>query len=97
VIGYHTTTEIWLSLESYYNRGMTPKWAGEVIERVHDHPGRYLTCEPSGFNGNWIVRTMWTNPEDVRQVVRDIERALDLELFGANQQKRGGEQRETVS
>lgn len=30
-IDFHTTTRIWLSLEDYYNAGLTPEQAREAI------------------------------------------------------------------
>jgi hypothetical protein len=75
-IDYHTTTEIWLHLEDYYNAGVTPQQAKEVIESIADGAGR-LTCRPSHCNGNWIVQTLYTSSNCIEAIVADIQNKLD--------------------
>ena len=76
-MNYHTSTIIWLSLEPYYNRGLKPERAKEIIEKVLDFPD---SLEHQGINGNWNVRTLRTRREDIDLLVLDIEYALSTEL-----------------
>lgn len=87
MINYFTTTEIWLSLEDYYNQGLPPEKAKEIIERIRNPYGSntYLSCEKSGLNDNWIVRTFAKTPEQIRNVVYLIE--LDLIHYLNSQRK----------
>jgi hypothetical protein len=64
VINYFTTTRIWLHLQDFYNRGMTPERAKEVIEQIPD-PGSHL-------NRNWIVETALNEQTAVVDLVREI-------------------------
>lgn len=64
---YFTSSVIWLSLESFYNAGLTPEDAKEAIESIRD-PGNFnrkLRCENRGLNGNWNVKTALTDPQSL--------------------------------
>jgi hypothetical protein len=81
-VKYHVTSRIWLSLERYYNAGLTPEQAREVIERIAD-PGSNtsnLRCKSSGFNGNWIVETSCRDEESIETIFYHIELSLSTEL-----------------
>jgi len=82
-LDYHTSIQIWLSLEDYHNAGMTSWQTKNVIESIRDPylPNTNLHCEPAGLNGNWIVRT-WAPMSAVDEVVEDIRWALEAELKG---------------
>lgn len=73
MIPYRVTSEIWLSLEDFYSNGVTPEQAKQVIEDMPDPGGSLnLSCEGSGFNHNWIVRTQSNNPDVHREIVWGI-------------------------
>lgn len=78
-IDYHTSINIHLSLEDYYNSGLSPEDAKKVIESIRD-PGLSTTnlyCRPAGINNNWIVQT--NAPQVcIRTLVRVIDHALTL-------------------
>lgn len=63
-MNYYFSSIIHLSLESYYNRGLTPEKAKEIIEGIRDYGSDYgnLWCQSSGINSNWSVRTLATDP-----------------------------------
>ena len=81
VIDYYLSTNISLSLEDYYNDGLTPEEAKEVIENISDTQcggwPSHLSCRPSGINRNWTVRTLLMHPQDIRDIVIGIQVALD--------------------
>jgi hypothetical protein len=56
---YFVTSLIWLSLETYYNQGMTSDQARSLIENLNDPygPNAKLYCARAGYNGNWKVET----------------------------------------
>lgn len=87
MINYWVSSEIWLSLEDYYNKGITPKRAKELIESISDARGRKLNCRESGINDNWIVKTMMNNPDDHTRLVWKIESLLEDELLTCNLKK----------
>ncbi len=79
-LDYHTTTRVWLSLEDYYNAGLTPERAKEIIESLRDEDGYPLHCEPGGINRNWIVET---HEDLVGYLVLRIRSALNSAMFRA--------------
>jgi len=81
-IKYYTTSRVWLSLEYYYNNGITPDRAKEIIENTRDPilSNVKLTCDLSGFNGNWIVNISCLDPRNIDDVVQDIDYLLNREL-----------------
>lgn len=87
-INYSTSINIWLHLEDYYNAGMSPEKAREVIESIVDpsQRGGYssaskLRCSPMGLNGNWIVKSFAMTDYEIENIVSTIEWHLDQELF----------------
>lgn len=85
---YHTTTLIWLSLEDYYNKGLDPEKAKEIIENMIDPIGQLgttnLRCSPMGLNRNWIVETFANDDRDIEFVVRMIESQLKIAMVNAD-------------
>jgi len=81
---YHVTSVIHLSLEKWYNKGMTPERAKEIIEGIDDFcpglGGIRLYCEPQGINMNWNVCTQTTNADQIWLLVATIEDAMNREL-----------------
>jgi hypothetical protein len=77
MIRYHTSTRIWLSLEQYYNRGITPKQIEDIIKAIDDpFSSLYLRCQPMGINGNLIVE--YLGPNGCAQDIVDlIESAIE--------------------
>jgi hypothetical protein len=80
MINYYPTTLIHLSLEDFYNDGMTPEQAKQIIEGISDPAATAtlgynfkLKCSPQYINGNWNVETWATTPENIHQIVRMIE------------------------
>lgn len=84
MINYWVSSEIWLSLESYYNKGITPKRAKELIESIYVVRGGKLNCRESGINGNWIVKTRLNDPDNHAFIVQKIEYLLENELLTCN-------------
>lgn len=79
-INYHRTSELWLSLEAFYNAGYTPEQLKRVIEATPDIGGYGLRCEPAALNENWIVKTYSNDPGFHRMLVDHIAQAiLDLQ------------------
>ena len=77
MINYHISTRIWLSLEEYYNSGITPQQIENVIKKMRD-PFRSLClrCQPMGVNGNFIVE--YSGPSnDAPIIVCMIEEEID--------------------
>jgi len=78
-ITYFVTESLWLSLESYYNAGLTPERAKEIIESLRVSDGAlYMRCEPSGLNRNWIVHLPYDT--STIQAINNIQVALTREL-----------------
>ena len=76
---YYTTTIIHLSLEDFYNDGMTSEGARKIIESIIDPfspAGLNLRCHRQYVNGNWNVETFASHPEDIYWVTLTIERYL---------------------
>jgi len=83
MIKYHTSTRVWLSLENYYNQGITPEEAKKVIENLKDLSFDYhIHCEASGLNQNWIF--------DVHDecVIPEIISAIDFKLWNLVREKK---------
>lgn len=77
-MNYHISSIIWLSLEKYYNKGLKPNEAKEIIEALPDL-GSYslnLSCREQGINNNWNVMTSSTNKDIIRDIVSMIEDRL---------------------
>lgn len=81
MVNYHTTTNIWLHLEDFYNKGLTPEKAKELIESIKDPCAinSYLKCHPMGINHNWIVEC-YGSSNDVYGIVYEIECVLNSEM-----------------
>ena len=80
---YHVTSIIWLSLEDYYNAGLTPEQAKDTIESMDDPASMgnlKLRCEKQFVNHNWNVHTGLTNPYMISILTQRIYRALDEAL-----------------
>jgi hypothetical protein len=83
-IDWFATGVLWIHLESYYNRGLSPARAKELIERIVDPSStvsEYLHCEPMCINGNWCVHVQATYNSLMHElIVKRIQEALDEEL-----------------
>lgn len=84
-LSYWVSSIIWLSLEDWYNAGLTPERAREIIEGIQDPGmmaflGSRLRCETQGVNGNWNVRIATTDPRTIVKTVSLIRDRLDAEL-----------------
>ncbi len=79
-MNYHITTVIWLSLEDFYNRGLTPEQAKTIIEAMDDPAGGSLRlrCENQFINGNWNVHTGLLDQHRIYNLVLDIYRSLEM-------------------
>ena len=83
MINYFTTTVIHLSLEPYYNEGMTSGEAKEIIESIPDpfSPGGFkIKCIPQYINGNWNVETWAAGADQICEIVELIEWTLDRKI-----------------
>ena len=79
-IHYRTSTNVWLSLEEFYNRGLTSQEAREVIETFRTSNNLYLLAESMGLNGNWIVDVGRLTPDQIACLVSHIENSLEQRL-----------------
>ena len=83
---YSVTSVIWLSLEDYYNAGLTPEQVKTTIELM-DYPAGgclKLKCEQQFINNNWNVHTGLTDREQIHWLTRNIYHSLDMALkYGA--------------
>ena len=90
MIKYHTTTDIWLDLEDYYNKGLTPKRAIELIEGINEPIAddyaplisSRLRCEKEALWDDLIVKSSAISSEEIQRIVDLIENAIDIEMFG---------------
>lgn len=82
-INYHISSIIWLSLEKYYNRGLTSQKAKEIIESLPDLGSNILnlSCREQGINNNWNVMTSSTNEEVIDKIVSMIEKSIEMFLI----------------
>lgn len=90
MIHYHTTTIIHLSLEHFYNEGLTKEEAKSIIEGIQDPgggSGMNLRCHPQFINGNWNVETLTTNPTTIGDIVELIRWHLEYHLNHKQSQK----------
>lgn len=89
-IRYWASSQLWLSLESFHNAGLTPEQTKAAIEKIPD-PGStlMLRCEPMGINGNWIVRTGCNDPRDHREIVIEITDRLNSLLANGGDDVQG--------
>ena len=85
---YHTSIRIWLHLEDYYTRGLTPEQAREVIEKIPDGSGGYFHCEPSGLNDNWIVDAPYKHHGAIDDLVSIINWDLTQAVLSLEEEKR---------
>lgn len=74
----NTDRRIWLSLEDFYNAGISSEKSKEIIESIKDPINdsgwpRNLSCSPMGINGNWIVQSSAMTDLEIEQVVWLIE------------------------
>lgn len=81
---YFTTTRIWLHLEEFHNRGLTPERSKQIIEALPD-PGsavRSLHCEPMHVNNNWVIETSLSGVDHsaISDLVAQIWLALEIEI-----------------
>lgn len=65
-LNYYTSTNLHLSLESFYNNGLTSEEAKATIENIKN---REFYCSPSGLNRNWIVQTR-RDPDDEMRLIK---------------------------
>ena len=92
-LGFYTTTTVHLSLEDFYNAGITPERAKEIIETFRDtsgpmRPAMRLFCSPAGINNNWKFNLMTRDSMRIDMFVEDISYALNLELAAAVKPKK---------
>ncbi len=69
---YHSTTSIWLKLEEYYNAGLTPEKAKEIIQNTCD-----FKVVESGFNSNFIIENMNLDGDGITKTIIRIRKKLD--------------------
>ncbi len=83
---HYTTLTLHLSLEDWYNDGLTPEEAKEVIEKLDDPSssfigaGSKLCCTRGGINNNWNVSVRCSSEEAEYMVLDDIEFSLNAAL-----------------
>lgn len=78
MINYYTTLNIHLSLEEYYNKGLSPLSVKNIIESLNDPmTGQKFHCRSSGFNNNWVIETRG----NIEVVVSLIESELEYQLW----------------
>ena len=84
MINYFRTTIIWLSLEDFYNRGLSSEEAKIVIENISEpfqkdgfSSSLKLQCEKQYINGNWNVKTFSTDQWEIKKIVEMIEFRLN--------------------
>lgn len=79
-IDYHTTTNIWLSLEDYSNAGLTQEKIIDIIKKISDpYSSLNLRAKPMGLNNNLIVES--SCPSDkAYEIVSEIVSEIELEL-----------------
>jgi hypothetical protein len=76
---FHTYKMISLSLEDFYNKGITPEQAKEVIEGI---TGQF-SCSPTGTNNNWQFQAL-PSQYCVLKTICEIEYRLSLLLEESN-------------
>ena len=76
-IEYFVTTEIWLHLEPYYNKGIKPEEVKEIIEKMRDWDGLPLQCEKMGINYSWVVKTISRDKDSIQSIVDFIQIKLE--------------------
>lgn len=88
-IEYHRTSQIWLSLSDFSNKGLTRDEMKEVIEKLPDLGSNTLTlsARPSGLNSNLIVDTQSVNPDTIADIVTNIRFALIKKLGEKSKRK----------
>jgi hypothetical protein len=82
-LDYYTTLNLHLSLEDWYNDGLTPEEAKTIIESVRDPSASIrpqLYCTPAGINNNWKVSLMSCEEGIEMSVADEIEGALNVAL-----------------
>ena len=79
----YTTSVMHLALEDFYNAGISPEQAKNVIESIRDRAGT-LRCEASGINNNWNVHTVCCHRDSIKEIVWQIEDCLN-ELLAKTQ------------
>lgn len=77
MLRYRTTVRVYFSLEDYYNRGITPEQAREIIENIRIN-GDYLYCYPAGINQNWAVEVR--NDSEVLETLNLVGYELEMAL-----------------
>lgn len=90
-LGFYTTTTVHLSLEDFYNAGITPERAMQIIETFEDKATSFrskLSCRPAGINNNWKFEVYSTNQHYVSDLLEDIAYALNLELAANGKPKK---------
>jgi hypothetical protein len=100
MINYYVTTTIHLSLEPFYNEGLTSDEAKEIIEKIQDpfNMGwnRKFLCERQYVNGNWNVSVNYNDSEKIHYVVRLIECDLRSALNDKEKKKRSRKKKAKV-
>lgn len=95
----NVTSVLWLSLEDYYNKGLTPARAKELIEKIPDPGsagGLKLYCSSSGLNGNWNVETQATKRNYLELIEMFIEDALEDEMYEMEKEKEEAENKKRL-
>jgi hypothetical protein len=80
---YFTTTEIYLHLEEWQNAGLTSEECKEVIDAIIDPSNNldgYFSCKPTGFNGNWAIKTSAKMPHVIEEIIKIIDMQLYFKL-----------------
>lgn len=78
MINYYTTTDIYLSIEDYTNKGLKQD---DIIEMI-SHNFSCIYPKKSGINHNIIISTKSKDEEVIRELVFWIEEKLNEMLEG---------------
>lgn len=67
----YTSINVVLSLEKYYNQGITPEEAKQIIESKRNGYYNYLYAQHSGVNNNWMFEVK--SSEEIPYLLVSIE------------------------
>jgi hypothetical protein len=70
---YRTTTRIWLFLDYYYDQGITPEEASEVISELRDPVGVFYFAPKIGLGNRLVVETDGKGEGTITHIVKMIE------------------------
>jgi hypothetical protein len=81
-VGCHTKTKIVLSLEDYYNAGLSSEEVKNAIEKIRDPFSSCgnLFCERIGFNYNYSIDVWTNNPDKIEYIIDTIHFRLECLL-----------------